>query len=243
MAGLDVTITVDEVLDASSRLARIESSLIGTTAIKSINKVADRTFGIAKMKMLSGINLSEADFTEGMQLDKATDPLKPEATIVGKRKSMRPTTMRRYFVDLILAQNRWSNSFVASKIAAGAHNRIPPGTARLPWKMRVGDKRRGIPAGQKARGVQVEVVRGRVKSAQRWFLLPTKNGLLPARVKKNAEKRWGRKGRNNYEVVYGPSIWQLFKAQIPGMREGVIEDLRKTLSADIRDDFLKALGK
>lgn len=243
MASIDLTINVDEVIDAATRIKRVESALVGTTAVSTINKVLPRTYDSAAKKMLSGINLPRSDLDDQMSIEKASNPLKPQGAIVARRKTRRPNTMRRYLVGMILAQNTWSQGFVMSQVVKRARNPIPPGTASLPWKIRVGDKRRGIPAGQKARGIEVEVVKGRVKRAENWFLLPTKNGLLPARVRRNAEKRWGRKGKANYEVIYGPSVWQLFKAQIPGLREGVLADLRKTLDEDIRDEFLKALRK
>ena len=238
----DIKIDVQEVLKTSDRLKNVDRALIGPTAVKSVNAVTERTFDLARTRMLSGINLNNSDFDSGMKKELASDPNKPEAKIIGLRKSVKPTTLQRYLRGMLTANNRWSNTFVASQIAAGVRNPIPPGRARLPWKMRVGDKRRGIAAGQKAAGITVEVKRGNTIQAGKWFLLHTKNGMLPAKVINKGIKRWGRSESGGaIKVMRAPSIWQLFKAQIPGMREVVLMDLSKTLDADVREAFLEAL--
>lgn len=243
MTSIDLTINVDEVIDAATRLSRIERSLIGATAVKSINKVLPRTYELAERKMLSGIKLDREDFTSQMRVEKATDVLKPEGTIVGDRRTKRPLTMRRFVVGSLLQNVRWSQGFVMSMVAKRMTNPIAPGTTPLKWTVRQGDRSRGVPRGKKIRGIEIEVMKGRPKKLiagdgkDGWILMPTKNGLLPARAIDPSFKGRGRK----LKVIKGPSIWQLFKAQIPGMRGSVLEDLRKTLSADVRDDILGLL--
>ncbi len=242
MAAIGFTIDVKPVQTASDRLNKVGSSVIGPAAVAAINKVLPPTYDTAVKKMLSGINMTRTDVDAEMRIEPASDPLKPEGFIVAGRKTRRPSTMRRFRVGMILQQNRWSNVIVAQKIAANARNVIPPGTAPLPWKLRKGDSLRGVPAGQKFAGLRVEVKKGSVKEAGHWFFLKGKNGvLLPARVKRNAEKKWGRKGKGNIEVIHGPSVWQLFRAQIPGLRDETIATFQKTLDAEIKDLFLKAL--
>jgi hypothetical protein len=241
--AFDISVDVSEVLKASDLLGRIDKALVGTTAVKSVNKVVERTYALAEVKMLSGINLTQADFQEGMRKELASDPLKPEGAVVGLRKSVRSMTMRRFFIELVLEANRWQNSFVAQKAAQD----LRTGNARsknkpFPWKLRKGDPARKIAPGNKAVCMAVEVTKGRRVYAKNWVLIRGRNGLwFPAKIHKGADKKWGRKGNTNFEFLYGPSIWQLFKAQIPGMRDQVRADLVKTLSDDVRDEFLKVL--
>jgi len=68
-----------------------------------------------------------------------------------------------------------------------------------------GDRSRGIAPGMRAAGVSVEVVRGRVKTMQHSFLVQLRSG-----------NGWGvayRTGpnRKDYKVLYGPSVYQMFK--------------------------------
>ena len=84
----DIKIDVQEVLKTSDRLKNVDRALIGPTAVKSVNAVTERTFDLARTRMLSGINLNNSDFDAGMKKELASDPNKPEAKITGLRKSV-----------------------------------------------------------------------------------------------------------------------------------------------------------
>ena len=121
MASIDLTINVDEVIDATTRIKRVESALVGATAVSAINKVLPRTYDSAAKKMLSGINLPRSDLDDQMSIEKASDPLKPQGAIVASRKTRRPNTMRRYLVGMILA-----NTGPCTETMGGTGTNLPP---------------------------------------------------------------------------------------------------------------------
>jgi len=78
-----------------------------------------------------------------------------------------------------------------------------------------GDPSRGIPAGQKAAGVNVDMKVGAAAHSSHWFLLTGKNGIT------NVFYRNG----SGYEFRIGPSPYQLARFQIAAQEDSIQEAL------------------
>lgn len=77
-------------------------------------------------------------------------------------------------------------------------------TALVPKRAK-GNPKLGIPKGMKQAGVSVEVLRGSVKPIPNAFLVELRNGNGLG-----VATRTG-KGRKDYRIRYGPSVYQMFK--------------------------------
>lgn len=228
MTSLSVVIAPGDVEALAESLGRLDKAAFGALALKAVNDVTERTYTLARSRMLAEINLPDAYVRERMQVDLATNPNAPRATIYGLRAGAnRGATLTTYGATVVTRPVNWPNgSFTPGKLAP---NPRKPGHF-LPWKPRIGNAALGIPAGQKAAGFQVNVTRGNTSLFPHAFLIPAKNGVLLTvrRVPGTTAS-----GKGKVDAVRGPSVWQLFRATIPKIYNTVESDLAATLSAEV----------
>lgn len=89
-----------------------------------------------------------------------------------------------------------------------------------------GDPSRGIAPGSRGAGVSVEVTRGSRKTIQSAFLMRLKNGNGMGLFVRDP-------GAKKPRVLYGPSVWQLFRKQIENMAPEILDDLERTATAGL----------
>lgn len=201
MAQPLITIDVTQIEALAERVLRLDSSLLGQVALRSVNRTAQAGFKEAKRQMLSGVNLSQRYVDERMDVEEATDPQNPVATIIafrpgGKRRpATKPVNLRQYDPQIKRQPNNWTNDGALRRTGAQVfrptkgspasggvgpkpkgrsfyENPRKPGTS-LPFYPRIGNSVLGIPAGQKVQSISVEVTRGQRKA------LRSRNGFKP----------------------------------------------------------------
>ena len=91
-----------------------------------------------------------------------------------------------------------------------------------------GDSSRGIPAGLRGAGVSIEVTRGSRKPISNAFIMPLKNGNGIGVFVRDP-------GSKSPRILYGPSVYQLFRATIDVIKGSIEDDLEATT--------ISALGK
>lgn len=227
MSTFSVVIATGDIERVAQSLTKMDSESLGNAAVRAVNTVAERTFTTAVTKMTAGINLSPEYVKSRMRVDLAQDPKKPEAEITALRQGIRGTTLSSYGARVLTQPVKWPNgSFTPGKMGVNPHK---PGVF-LPWKERKGDPKRGIPAGMKAAGFAVEVTRGTEKDFPHAFVIPVGGRLLTVR----------RRGAK-IQTVYGPSVWQLFRATVSRIYTDVEKDLETTLAAEVDRELGKLL--
>ncbi|MGH7461959.1 MAG: hypothetical protein ACREMA_13170, partial [Longimicrobiales bacterium] len=112
----------------------------------------------------------------------------------------------------------------------------------LPWKLRVGNEALGIPVGMKQNGISVEVTRGGRKpitSVQSFFIRGRSGNMLVMTRKPGTT---GKK-RGDLKALYGPSVYQLFRAALDDtFLTNVADNLSKSVVTLTVDELKKALG-
>lgn len=83
-----------------------------------------------------------------------------------------------------------------------------------------GDPSRGIPAGQKADGLTLEIAKGRARVEPRLFTMTLKNG--------NGVGVFVRTSAGKKKHLYGPSPYSLFRYQVQRRRDDLMKDLQQT---------------
>lgn len=208
----EIRITTEEVQALADRLGSIDEGTLGLAAMQGVNAVAERTYSTARRKMLSGIGLSESYVDERMKLELATVPINPTAFITAR---YRHTTLGTYGAKQL--------------VQAVKHPKRSKGDARL-----------GIAPGSKSAGISVEVTRGSRKPISYAFFMPMRAGNTLGGNGMGMFKRTG-DGPKDYEAMYGPSVYQLFRATVSGIYEDIETDLRTTIEASVVDEIRKAL--
>lgn len=208
----EIRITTEEVQALADRLGSIDEGSLGLAAMAGVNAVAERTYRTARQRMISGIGLSESYIDDRMQLEPATVPINPTAFITAR---YRHTTLGTYGAQQI--------------VQAAKHPKRSKGDARL-----------GIAPGFKSAGISVEVTRGSRKPISYAFFMPMMAGNVLGGNGMGMFKRTG-DGPKDYEAMYGPSVYQLFRTAITGMYEDIETDLRTTVEASVVEEIRKAL--
>lgn len=223
-----VQIDTADVLQAADRLDSVTVQTLGRTTLAAVNQVAQQGYASARKKMIAGINLSDDYLQQRMQFEPATNAQRPVAYVVARGRN---TTLGSYGGRQMMQPVRFPNgSFVPG--ALGKNPRKPG--ALLPWKERKGDPLRGIPVNQKQAGLSVEVTRGRRKTISYAFVIP-KNGVMLS-VKRV------RGTRNKVEPLYGPSVYQLFRASLSDdFLRALADDLSTTVLDLTYEELAKAL--
>lgn len=201
-----IDVDVNKVLSLGQNLDEIDGQMLAEIGTQAVNEVADRAFALAKRRMLQGLNLNEAYVNRRITVRKAQVSARPRAVVTSAGDV---TTLGHYGATVVTR------------------------SVKHPKRSK-GNKPLGIPPGEKQGGVQVEVTRGNRKIVREGFddvFRVAKfrdsdgNPLIFQRIKgsKNAS------GKEKLKVLYGPSVYQLFKYQIPLIRNEVEDDLEETI--------------
>ena len=207
-------IDASQVVKLGERLAQVSGEEIGRASVTALNEVVDRTYELARDKMIAGINLSDDYLRRRMTLQHAT-PGKPVASITASGARNATTVLGRYDAKPVIVAN----------------NKGRPGK---------GNKALGIPPGQKQAGVTVEVTRGNVSDGfvPRGFLLPLNRGTEAGG---NGMGVFARTKDGKLRHRYGPSVYQLFAYQVERIVNDVTDDLEDTLAEQVDLALQKAI--
>ena len=212
----DYALKIDatQVQKLGDRLAKATGEEIGRASVTALNDVVDRTYELARDRMISGINLSDDYLRRRMTVAHAT-PSKPVASITASGARNATTVLGRY----------------DAKPAIVANNKGRPGK---------GNKALGIPSGQKQAGVTVEVARGQTSDGfvPRGFLLPLNKGTEAGG---NGFGVFARTKDGKLRHRYGPSVYQLFAYQVERIVNDVTDDLEDTLAEQVDLALQKAI--
>lgn len=212
----DYALKIDaaQVVKLGERLAQVSGEEIGRASVTALNEVVDRTYELARDKMIAGINLSDDYLRRRMTLQHAT-PGKPVASITASGARNATTVLGRYDAKPVIVAN----------------NKGRPGK---------GNKALGIPPGQKQAGVTVEVTRGNVSDGfvPRGFLLPLNRGTEAGG---NGMGVFARTKDGKLRHRYGPSVYQLFAYQVERIVNDVTDDLEDTLAEQVDLALQKAI--
>lgn len=197
-SAFNVKVDVSKIEALAKSLGELTPEQLGALTVSAINTAASSAYELSRKTMLRTINLTGAYVQDKMSLDPATAK-SPAATITafgGKRADM--TGLSHYG-----AMQEWRGV-------------LHPTRSR-------GDAKRGIPAGQKADGMSVEVTRGSRKRMGSQFSIPGKEdregNLLIFRRDKAGK----------IQSLMGPSVYQLFRAAATAIEGQVTDDLEATL--------------
>lgn len=196
------------------RLARASGEEIGRATVTALNEVVDRTYDLARDRMVAGINLDDPYLRRRMRVEHATQG-RPEASITASGARNANTVLGRYDAKPVIVPNR----------------------GRRPGK---GNSALGIAPGQKQGGVTVEVTRGQTSEGfvPRGFLLPLKRGTEAAG---NGFGVFARTRDGKLRHRYGPAVYQLFAYQVERIVGDVTDDLEDTLAAQVDLALQKAI--
>lgn len=203
-----------QVAKLGERLAQASGEEIGRASVTALNEVVDRTYELARDKMIAGINLTDEYLRRRMTLQHAT-PGRPVASITASGARNATTVLGRYDAKPVIVAN----------------NKGRPGK---------GNKALGIPSGQKQAGVTVEVTRGQPSESfvPRGFLLPLNRGTEAGG---NGFGVFARTKDGKLRHRYGPSVYQLFAYQVERIIGDVTDDLEDTLAAQVDLALQKAI--
>lgn len=207
-------IDATQVQKLGERLAQASGEEIGQASVTALNDVLDRTYDLARDKMIAGINLEDQYLRRRMSVSHAT-PAKPVASITASGARNAVTVLGRYDAKPVIVTN----------------NKGRPGK---------GNKRLAIPSGQKQGGVTVEVTRGNVSDGfvPRGFLLPLNRGTEAGG---NGMGVFARTKDGKLRHRYGPSVYQLFAYQVEHILNDVTDDLEDTLAKQVELAMQKAI--
>ena len=212
----DYALKIDaaQVVKLGERLAQASGEEIGRASVTALNEVVDRTYELARDKMIAGINLTDDYLRRRMTLQHAT-PGKPVASITASGARNATTVLGRYDAKPVIVAN--------NKGRSGK-----------------GNKALGIPPGQKQAGVTVEVTRGNVSDGfvPRGFLLPLNRGTEAGG---NGMGVFARTKDGKLRHRYGPSVYQLFAYQVERIVNDVTDDLEDTLAEQVDLALQKAI--
>ncbi|MBF6987253.1 phage tail protein [Cupriavidus sp. IK-TO18] len=235
-SAFSVTVDTVRLEEIGNSLSHLDDAALGRSAVTAVNIVAQKAFADAKAKMNAGINLPDSYLDERMAIELATDPAKPRARILARG---RLTTLTQYGAQQSTRPVKFSND----SISPGKLGRNPrKAGSLLPWKLRVGNQALGIPVGMKQDGISVEVTRGgrkSITSVQPFFVRGRSGNLLVMTRKPGTT---GKK-RGDLKALYGPSVYQLFRAALDEtFLNDVADRLGKTVVTLTADELKKALG-
>lgn len=204
-----VTFDFDAADQLASRLERAsERALLRLSAVDVVNEVATRFDRAARRGMNEGINLSDDYIARRMQFIRAAGV--PRAEIVARGfRSGGGTVMSNF----------------------------PYRQLTTPAPRAKGDPKRGIPAGAKRAGIEVEIARGSPESVEHWFTMTLRRGTAAG----DKVGVFYRNKAGDVEHKYGPAPYSLFRFQIERRADDLADDLRTTTTRTIGDALERAL--
>lgn len=214
-----LTLTADTraLATLASRLEGLAGDTLEAVATVVVNEVGERTYDLARVRMLAGLSLTDVYLRNRMGFVPAQRGQRPRAVVLARGDL---TTLGHY----------------APAVTTQA--------AKQPKRSK-GNSALGIAAGQKLAGVSVAVRRGQRKTVRAdqgdTFLMPGRrdsegNPLIFRRLAGST-----RSGRDKLKALLGPSVYQLFKYQVDHFQEEVENDLAETLMERAEAAFLDAL--
>lgn len=248
MTSLAVVIETTGLQRVADNLTRITPQRIGSLALSSVNKVAQRGYDESIKRMLSRYNLAD-DYIRGrMLVEPANDSRRPEAVIValrsgGRRPGIRPTNLRQYAAVQLKRPVRWPNS--TPQIAKGEWGKNPrKAGAFLKWKKRTGAPHLGIEVGQKQAGVSAEVLRGSRKNLPNAFFVAGRRGTAAGGQGLLVfERVQGSSGKGKLKPLYSQSVWQMFRRVSAEIIPIVRDDLERTVGEDVLTEVAQEIVK
>lgn len=206
-------IDATQVEQLAQRLARADGKEVGEASIAALNEVVERTFDLSRERMIAGINLDDPYLRRRMSVRHATQG-RPEASITARGDRNALSVLGRFDARPAIVPN------------------VRPGGK--------GNRALGIPAGEKQRGVTVEVIRGQRNSGfvPGGFLLPLRRGNQDGG---NGFGVFARTKSGQLRHRYGPSVYQLFAFQAERILADVADDLENTLIQQVDEALEKAL--
>lgn len=226
MATTALTVDVRQLQAFAKGLEDATTEGLGQAVVQSVNDVVDRSYDLARTRINAGINLTDDYVRRKMRVEHAT-PGRPVASIIAIGGAAGTTNLSHYAPQQVLRDVNWSNARIqAMGMTFGAW----PG-----WTRRTGSQTLGIKPDQKAAGRSVEVGRGKRKAIGPAFAIPGK---------KDSEGNYlvfRRTAAGKIESLVGPSVYQLFRYQIPLISEGIETDLASTLVEYAEAELQKAL--
>lgn len=227
--GFSVNIDVQKVDRLAVLLDQITPENLAVATRRAVNVTADAIYELSRPRISAGINLTDEYIKGRMEVRHATANGKAEAVIVAKGSKPYLTQLRNYGAAQQIQRVNHTN---ASILASGKRFGKWPG-----WTKRTGDPLRGIPADEKQSGVAVSVTRGSSKLIEHGFLVTLKNGNGLGIATRSA----GAKGRDNYKVRYGPSVYQLFRHVATGLLDESHEKLEDNVITFVTELLEKQL--
>lgn len=215
MAGRNFALKLDttQLEKLGDRLARATGEEIGQATVTSLNEVVDRTYDLARDRMIAGINLDDQYLRRRMTVKHAT-PGRPVAEITASGARNALTVLGRFDPRPVLVPTK------RERTGASGPRKLP------------------IPFGMKQNGVLVEVRRNDLGDVEKGFLLPLRRGNEAGG---NGLGVFTRSRDGKLRNRYGPSVYQLFAHQVQGIVDDVTDDLEDTLAAQVDLALQKAI--
>ena len=208
-----IALDVDLLEGISKRLEAVTPERLSAAVVTSINAVTERTFEFSRERMIAGINLSDSYLRRRMSVDQATRS-RPEGTITASGAKTDITILGRYGAQAVIGKDRSRKG--------------------------KGNKALGIAPGYKQEGVTVSVTTGSQKNFATGFLLPLRKGDIAGGNGFGVFTR--SKGSKRIQNRLGPSVYQLFAANLDAASYEAEEDLATTLLVEI-DKNIELDGK
>jgi hypothetical protein len=199
-------------LQLGERLGLISDKQLAEVTVAALNTVTEGLYELGRDRMIKNINLEDSYVKGKMSLEKATAG-RPTSTI---QAASRDTVLGRFDARPVTA---------------------PTVTSSTGLK---GNQRLGIQPGRKQAGVALRVKRDQVNVdfVPRGFLLPLRAGKV------EGGNGWGvfaRSKNGKLKHRYGPSPYQLFRHQIPGLSDEADESFEIDVLDRVDDLIRKAL--
>lgn len=255
---LSVVINALDVEQVAKNLARIDARELGAASLRAVNLVAQRGFDESVDRMTSRINWSKAYVTDRMGVEPANDLNKPEAKIIAfrggsgsRRPALRATTLRQFAPRQEMTPVRHPNSNARGRqwrmkdgrMAAQKMRNPRAPEKRLPFILRTGAPHLGIPVGQKAAGISVEITKGKRVLIPYAFMAPARRGNVAGGqgLLVFSRSREDRKGKGRMRTEYRPSVWSVFRNTAAVVLPSVREDLERSINAEVAKYMRKVL--
>lgn len=206
-----INIDVQQLSALAGGLAGLTGETLRDASVNAVNEVAQRVEPDLRNSIVATINLSDQYIKDRMTTRLAAKGGEPMATITAP---FRNTPLSRYdpSMKLVPVKN--------------------PGRAK-------GNAALGIPKGLKLAGISVEVVRG-----ERKFIQNSATYFDPSRRDSNGNPMiFQRKTAERFpvRVLYGPSVYQLFRVARDNHMDEITTDLELTLLAEAEAALDEAL--
>lgn len=199
MSNFSVTIDTDEVLAAAARLDAIDGAAVNALLTRVVGETAARFDTRLRRAMNAGIMLDDGYISSRMEVDREANLPRVTITAAGPGRAGRKglTILGHYSPRVTFAPGKGSTK---------------------------GDAKRGVPAGQRATGVQVTVRRGEPKTIDGAFTMTLRRGTA-AGDSVGVFLRDGGKVRH----LYGVSPYSLFRFQINAQQDTMDDELQRAV--------------